>query len=200
MGVPGVQDLPRLRREPGRALPPAGCPCAARAPKHRTVPLRVHVAPQREGRRRTPVPPARPAVPVVPLRAAVVPLEAADRRPRRRGVGDRCDHPRGMPRTGAGPVGMFPRRHAGYIGAGRIGPAEEPAPQEDFVEGNVPFPVGFRTRGCPEMSNHAKNPVSGNEYAVFAAAISSAARTPGCSTSSMIRHPAASSASCPPMA
>ena len=40
-----------------------------------------------------------------------------------------------------------------------------------FIEENVLFSVNFRARECPEMRNHAENPVSGNVQARYAAAI-----------------------------
>ena len=55
-----------------------------------------------------------------------------------------------------------------------------------FIEGKVLFPVNFRPRKCPEMRNHTKNLVSGDVYAVFAAAMFSAAQAPR----TMARSPA----------
>ena len=47
-----------------------------------------------------------------------------------------------------------------------------------FIEENVPFSVNFRPRECSKMRNHAKNPASGNVYAVFAVAIFPTAQAP----------------------
>ena len=57
---------------------------------------------------------------------------------------------------------------------------------EKFIEGNILFSVNFHTRKCPEMRNHAKNLASGNMYAVFAAAIFSAAQAPRSLTSTIV--------------